>query len=92
MRFLFSSVLTAAILIGGEMVVRPQVAVQVVVPAVVVPQVGFPEEVVPQVVVPFPVFGGFDERGRDVRDYGRRGHESRGAAHSARGGARGGRR
>lgn len=28
-------------------------------------------------------YGGFDERGRDVHDYGRRGFESRGAAHPA---------
>ena len=72
--------------------VLPQVAVQVVGPQNVVPQVGFPEQVVPQVVVPYPVFGGFAERGRDVRDYSRRGHASRGAAYSADGGARGGRR
>jgi len=48
--------------------------------------------VVPVPVVPLPdvyFWGGPFERGHDVRDYGRRGHESRGAAHP---GARGGRR
>ena len=51
--------------------------------------------VVPVPVVPLPgvyFWGGPYDRGRDVRDYSRRGHESRGAAHPVRGGARGGRR
>ena len=49
----------------------------------------------PAVVVPLPnvyFWGGPYDRGRDVRDYSRRGFESRGAAHPVRGGARGGRR
>jgi hypothetical protein len=107
MRLLFLSVLTAAILIGGETLVMPQVAVrvvvppvvvpqvvmpQIVVPQVVVPQVGFPEVVVPQVIVPYPVFGGFNERRRDVYAYGHRGHESRERAHHDDRGNRGERR
>jgi len=95
MRLLFLPVLAAAILIGGETVVLPQVAVQVVVPRVVVPQVILPQVVVPQVilprvvfpqvVVPFPFFGGFygDNR-HDVYAYGHRGHESRGRARGGR--------
>jgi hypothetical protein len=85
MRLLFSSVLTAAILIGGATVVLPQVAVQVVGPRVVVPQVILPQVVFPQVVVPFPFFGGFygDNR-HDVYAYGHRGHESRGRARGGR--------
>ena len=85
MRLLFSSVLTAAILIGGATVVLPQVAVQVVGPPVVVPQVILPRVVFPQVVVPFPFFGGFygDNR-HDVYAYGHRGHESRGRARGGR--------
>jgi hypothetical protein len=74
MRLLFLPVLAGALLIGGETVVLPQVAVQVVGPPVVAPQV-----VVPQVVVPFPVFGGFYEGRRDVYAYGHRGHDNRGA-------------
>jgi hypothetical protein len=56
---------------------------------VVVPE---PPLVVPVPVVPLPdvyFWGGPHERGRDVRDYSRRGHESRRAAHPV---ARGGRR
>ncbi len=85
MRLVFLPVLTAAILIGGETVVLPQVAVQVVVPQVVVPQVVLPQVVFPQIVVPFPFFGGFygDNR-RDVYAYGHRGHESRGRARGGR--------
>jgi len=56
MRLFFLPVLTASILIGGETVVLPQVAVrvlpQVVLPQVVLPQVTFPQVVVPQVAVP----------------------------------------
>jgi hypothetical protein len=74
-------VLTAAIVIGGETVVLPQVAVQVVVPQVVFPQVVVPQVVFPQVGVPFPVYGDYDERRRDAYAYGHRGHESRERAH-----------
>ena len=43
----------------------------------------------PVVVVPGPdvyFFGGYHERGRDVRDYSHRGFESRGSAHPGGGG------
>ena len=92
MRLLFLPVLTAAILIGGETVVLPQVVVAppvVMVPQVVAPQVVLPQVVFPQVVVPFPFFGGFYEGRRDVYAYGHRGHESRGSAHHDDHGARG---
>ena len=82
MRLLFLPVLTAALVIGGETVVLPQVAVRVVgPPVVVVPQVVFPRVMVPQVVVPFPVYGDYYENRRDVYSYGHRGHESRERAH-----------
>ena len=87
MRLLILPVLTAAILIGGEMVALPQVSVRVVVPEVVfpVPVVVAPRVVYPQVVVPYPypypVYGDYDERRRDVYAYGHRGHESRERAH-----------
>src|ERR1039457_5366072 len=98
MRLLFSSVLSAAILIGGETVVLPQAAVRVVppvvVPQVVVPQVTFPQVVMPAMVVPYPFFGNFyyNDRRRDVYSYGRRGYASREQAHRGDRGARGGRR
>ena len=108
MRLLFSSVLSAAILIGGETVMLPQVAVrvvpqvvvpqvavpQVVLPQVVVPQVTFPQVVMPAMVVPYPFFGSFyyNDRRRDVYAYGRRGYESREQAHRGDREARGGRR
>jgi hypothetical protein len=82
MRLLFLPVLTAAIVLGGETVVLPQVVVRVAAPpVVVVPQVVFPQVVVPQLVVPFPFYGDYGERQRDVYAYGHRGHESRERAH-----------
>ena len=81
MRLKFLPVLAAAIVIGGETVVLPQVAVRVVVPQVVFPQVVVPQVVFPQVVTPYPVYGDYDERRRDVYAYGHRGHESRERAH-----------
>ena len=82
MRLLCLPVLAAATLIGGEMVVLPQVVVRVgAPPVVVVPRVVFPQVVVPQMVVPFPVYGDYYERRREVYAYGHRGHESRERAH-----------
>jgi hypothetical protein len=81
MRLLILPVITAAIVLGGEMVALPQVAVRVVVPQVLFPVVVVPRVVYPQLVVPFPVYGDYYERRRDVYAYGRRGHESRERAH-----------
>ena len=85
MRLLFLPVLTAAIVLGGETVVLPQV---------VLPQVTFPQVVTPAMVVPYPFFGSFyyNDRPSDVYAYGRRGYESREQAHRGDRGARGGRR
>jgi hypothetical protein len=85
MRLKLLPVLVAAIVIGGDSVVLPQLAVRVVVPQVVFPQVVVPQVVFPQVAVPYPypypVYGDYDERRRDVYAYGHRGHESRERGH-----------